>query len=218
MLSETFAEHSPDFDKTVVVFHPRFFHVSPHPYCDTSDNAWVREPSVAFLKLPSPAGTGRPRGCPLRSEGEDAIGISIGSLAKRFNKSSTLPLAGGQPVAPRSGLPGVDAPTGRGDHADQEAAGPGPHARAKRDEARHGSPACAHRAREQSRQALSYRSRHQPPPEGGGPRSGYGSLLRTASLPDTSDALATDGLSGMNSIVSGSSPRSRKCWRHLGST
>jgi hypothetical protein len=89
-------------------------------------------------------------------------------------------LAHGQPVAPGSWVPGVYAASRRGDHANQEAAGPAPHARAANREPADCAPSWAHRARQQQREALSHRPRHHPSSEGGRPRSGHGSLLCAA--------------------------------------
>lgn len=91
-----------------------------------------------------------------------------------------LSLARGQPVAPGPGLSGVYAPVSRGDHADQEAARPGPHARAESGQSAHRPSARPHRARQQQRETLSHCARDEPPPEGRRPRSGHGSLLCAA--------------------------------------
>jgi hypothetical protein len=76
-----------------------------------------------------------------------------------------------------SRLPGVYARPGRHHHADEEAAGPAPHARAENGESAHGAPSRAHRARQQPRQVLPQRPRYLPPAEGGHPRSADGNLL-----------------------------------------
>jgi hypothetical protein len=60
-------------------------------------------------------------------------------------------------------------PRGRGSHTGTESR-----------QSAHRAPSRAYRAHQQPRQALSYRPRHQPPPEGGRPRSGDGNLLCVA--------------------------------------
>src|SRR4029450_3662498 len=103
-------------------------------------------------------------------------------------------------VVAGSGLPVVHAAP-RGDpHADEEAprwgADPG---------ARPGQPgtppaAAPDRACEQQCQALSYREGPHSSMEGGGPRSGDGTLLCPAQLPGAFDPVAANDLIEINSI------------------
>ena len=96
---------------------------------------------------------------------------------KRIADTTPYPLPAGSRLLQELGFLAFTLDHVEDHHADAEAPGPGPHAGTESRESAHRPPTCAHRARQQPRQALPHRPRHLPPAEGGCPRSGDGNLL-----------------------------------------